>query len=71
VKLAVTRDEAAAMASVSVDTAYIGASGILPGLKPACNSRPNRARAAVGATTKRRQNLLARSFRRSGGGRNG
>jgi integrase len=52
-------------------SAYIGASGILPGLKPACNSRPNRARAAVGATTKRRQNLLARSFRRSGGGRNG
>jgi integrase len=43
---------------------YSGGQVILPGLKPACNSRPNRTRAVVGATTKRRQGLLLRSFRR-------
>jgi integrase len=50
--------------SAGEQEAYRGAMAILPGLKPACNSRPNRARAAVGATTKRRQGLLLRSLRR-------
>jgi integrase len=50
-------------------SAYNVSAGILPGLKPSCNSRPNRTRAVVGATTKRRQKLLARAYRRTGGGR--